>query len=327
MELLLTCLAMCPAATLGSLNKPRQVNVAEVAQQKKSEKLLQQGDTLLQQRRDGQQGPIEWLNSIISNYASEDGDSSNASAPVAMNGGSAGKHSAGSSVKGRVIAIPLESQLLQRSPAFRGPRNSSNIELADRKRKDHYQKNEVPGAVVQVKLQSQLMQRKSIAPLREEERPDSNTFLAAHGTVEHDAVSANSMVDSTLQKQEKRMDTYYWRRISFATCNVCMWLTFGLLFSCCSFGGAAHSTSGQLIGGFFNFVLPLGVIIYVCFMSNLFSEYWDGKPICGWCHAICIWAFIQITCGMCYLGCSVLGVGVAATMGHKTMEEKKVLKG
>lgn len=317
MELLLTCLAMCPAATFGSLNKPRQVNLAEVAQQKKSEKFLQQGDTLLQQRRDDQQGPIEWVNSW---FASEDGDSSNASAQVAMNGGSAGEHSAGSSVKGTVVAIPLESQLLQRSPAFRGPRNSSNIELADRERKDHYQKNEVPGAVVQVKLQSQLLQRKSILPLREEERPDSSTFLAARSTVEYDAASANSMVDGKL---DKRMESYYWKRLSFATCNICMWLTFGLLFSCCSFGGAAHSTSGQLIGGFFNFVLPLGVIIYVCFMSNLFSEYWDGKPICGWCHAICIWSFIQITCGICFLGCSALGVGVAATMGHQTMEDKK----
>lgn len=106
----------------------------------------------------------------------------------------------------------------------------------------------------------------------------------------------------------------------------CMYLSTLLFLGCCCFSGAAHSNLGQIMAGFFNFILPFVVILYVCDTTNLFWDWWDGKPICDWCRLICIWAFIQISFGIFCLGCSILGIGAATTVGQKTMEEKRLEK-
>lgn len=99
---------------------------------------LQQNETLLQRGRSNEDGPIEWIRSWLTN------DDLNASAQIAV---SAGKNSVGSSVKGQVVAIPLQSQLLQE----RAARNSSASD----------------GQSVTVKLQSQLLEKKSSSKPRE----------------------------------------------------------------------------------------------------------------------------------------------------------------
>lgn len=259
----------------------------------------------LQHGRDNQQGPImEWVQSW---FDSDESNNLNGSAQLAVMKGNVTKDSASSSGEGHVVAIPLESQLLQGSPGSRAPRNSSAVEFVAQNKTLQHNRHEVSGAVVKVKLQSQLWQ-KSSGPKSNED--GHSTFLAPRSDVEHDASEQPSLITEFEVEAMKH-------------CTVCMWLCIGLFVGCCCFSGAAHSSLGQFLGGFFNCILPLGVIIYVCHMTTLFSQFWNGKPICDWCMAICIWSFIQITCGLCFLGCSVLGVGVAALMGHETMEEKK----
>jgi len=78
-------------------------------------------------------------------------------------------HHKGQEGVGSVVAVKLQSQLLQRkstarsreSPASHAPRNASSMELAAQKKKGHHKGHEASGSVVAVKLQSQLLQRKS----------------------------------------------------------------------------------------------------------------------------------------------------------------------
>merc|ERR1719428_731908 len=65
--------------------------------------------------------------------------------------------------------------------------------------------------------------------------------------------------------------------------TTCMWLCIGLLVGCCCFGGAAHSMAGQACAGFFNCVLPIGIIIYVFFMTPTWDKFTAGAPMNGWC--------------------------------------------
>lgn len=123
------------------------------------EALLQQNETLLQRGRNNEHGPIEWIRSWLTNDKAN--DDLNASAQLAVSGGS------NSTVKGQVVAIPLESQLLQESHDPRARRNSSAMELADQKKKVHHKGHKVSGAVVEVKLQSQLLQQTSTPKLKE----------------------------------------------------------------------------------------------------------------------------------------------------------------
>lgn len=106
----------------------------------------------------------------------------------------------------------------------------------------------------------------------------------------------------------------------------CMFLSLLLWVGCCCFSGAAHSNLGQLLAGFFNFVVPFMVILYLCDTTTIFHDWWSGKPVSNWCRLVCIWAFLQIAIGIGCLGFSMLGIGVAATMGYKTEEEKQLEK-
>merc|ERR1719316_1183294 len=76
--------------------------------------LLEQNETLLKRGQSRDKGPIEWIRSWLSS------DDLNASAQIAVSGSGAGKETADSTAKGQVVAVPLQSQLLQQTP----PRNS-----------------------------------------------------------------------------------------------------------------------------------------------------------------------------------------------------------
>lgn len=106
----------------------------------------------------------------------------------------------------------------------------------------------------------------------------------------------------------------------------CMFFAVLLLVSCCCFTGTCHSSLGQAMGGFFNFVFPFVVILYLCDSTNIFRDWWNGKHVCTWCRLVCLWAFIQIAFGIFFLGCSMLGIGAAGTMGFKTIEERQLEK-
>lgn len=136
---------------------------------------------------------------------------------------------------------------------------------------------------------------------------DRGMFLAVGSTVEYAAAEKASLAQHfELDLREHG--------------TICMWLSIGLVLGCCCFSGVAHSLLGQLIGGFFNCILPLGIFIYVCIATNLFHKFWKGEPINTWCLAICIWTLIQLTCGICCLCCWAFGFGIAASMG-KAEEE------
>jgi hypothetical protein len=286
------------------------LDAANVLDLKANGTSLHQSAFLLQDSHESQQGPImEWIQS----WFSDESNNLNASAQFVDTAGHVKEEDAvGSSVKGHVVAVPLQSQLLQESPGFRAPRNSSTTGFVDQKIDVHHNESgqDSSGAVVEVKLESQLWQRKSSAKSRDDEQA---AFLAPRGAVEHDVSETPSLIN------EFALDV-------LKHCTTCMWLSIGLLVGCCCFSGAAHSTAGQLLGGFFNCILPLGVIIYVCHMTSLFSDFWHSKPICNWCMAICIWSFIQIAFGLCFLGLSVLGIGATTIMRAEKMEEEKQLK-
>jgi len=106
----------------------------------------------------------------------------------------------------------------------------------------------------------------------------------------------------------------------------CKFFAVLLLVSCCCFTGACHSSLGQAMGGFFNFVFPFVVILYLCDSTSIFRDWWNGKHVCTWCRLVCLWAFIQIAFGIFFLGCSMLGIGAAGTMGFKTIEERQLEK-
>lgn len=136
--------------------------------------LLQQNETLLKRGQIQEDGPIEWIRSWLAS------DDLNASAQLAVSGSKKSKDSADSTAQGQVVAIPLQSQLLQET-SHHAPH--AKLELAPQKRRPEgakgsgevvkvklqsqlVQKQKAPkskGAVVSVKLQSQLLQKKSIA--------------------------------------------------------------------------------------------------------------------------------------------------------------------
>lgn len=109
--------------------------------------LLQPNGTLLQRGRNSENGPIEWIRSW---FASSD---LNESAQIAV---STGKDSANTTKRGQVVAVPLQSQLLQKSRRSVPPVNSSAMEIS--KQNQSTGSNVVSG-VVTVKLQSQLLQK------------------------------------------------------------------------------------------------------------------------------------------------------------------------
>merc|ERR1719161_2086207 len=88
---------------------------------------------------------MEWIQS----WFSDELESSNLNASAQLVG-TAGhikqQDSLGSSVKGHVVAVPLQSQLLQESPGFRAPRNSSTTGFVDQKIDVHQNASEQEAA-------------------------------------------------------------------------------------------------------------------------------------------------------------------------------------
>jgi len=98
-----------------------------------------------------------------------------------------------------------------------------------------------------------------------------------------------------------------WWSVKTPSSRTCLWCLILLLFSCCCFGGAAHSDQGHSIGAALGCLIPTVILVYVLFFTNLLSKVRHGESVGGFCFLLSTWAAIQIIIGCCMLGCFVAG--------------------
>jgi len=79
--------------------------------------------------------------------------------------------------------------------------------------------------------------------------------------------------------------------------TTCMWICIGMFISCCCFSGSFYSRTGGVIGSVMGCLIPLGVLVYIIFWTDIFQTFWEGKVVGAWCYALCLWAMCQICCG------------------------------
>jgi len=99
--------------------------------------------------------------------------------------------------------------------------------------------------------------------------------------------------------------------------NTCWYLLIVLIINCCCLGGAGYSKNLQILCGLVHAAIPLGILIYVWFASPILKDFFAGKTVGTWCLILCIWATIQITCGLCLCTMMCLGFGVRTMAGYK----------
>merc|ERR1719272_1960760 len=103
-----------------------------------------------------------------------------------------------------------------------------------------------------------------------------------------------------------------------------MWLMIALVVNCCCVGGVVHSKRGQLLCGLMHAAVPIGVLLYIWFGTpQMLTHFLQGKMTWGWCMALCIWALIQITCGLFLVCMMVLGFSVRAMVGKEEDKDEK----
>lgn len=73
--------------------------------------------------------------------------------------------------------------------------------------------------------------------------------------------------------------------------SVCFVLVVVLFFSMCCLGDADDRCCRAA-----SLLIPLCILLYVCFATNLLEAFMNGQRVGVWCAILCAWSFVQLVC-------------------------------
>lgn len=82
------------------------------------------------------------------------------------------------------------------------------------------------------------------------------------------------------------------------------------------------SSHAQILNRLIGCLIPLGVIVYFMFWTGLMKKIVKGEEIDMWCTMLCIWALVQVFCGLYLLVLTITGQKSHEQIQREDSEEK-----